>query len=270
MIITAAALLLALAPARAGQFAPPQPRVYPRSSWATQGPVGPIEPDPVKRRIIVHHADILVTPEMKNARGAASLAASEAYVRELYDLHVRREGWYDIGYHYVVDWEGRIFEGRDVNLLGAHSESANKGSIGVVLMGDLQDQHPTRRQLRGLKELLDWLSYAYDISPLHIGGHHHYDATACPGAFVEDDALDARGPAALDAAFASDPRAPLASPLKLIRCQLLAERGARKPDCDELLRLTALQETWSARALRAKTASVPARAAALGRALGGL
>jgi hypothetical protein len=59
-------------------------------------------------RIIVYHSDIPVTD--------AELAMDSAH------------GWDDIGYHYLVDWQGRILERRPLGLEGAHTESNNPGS----------------------------------------------------------------------------------------------------------------------------------------------
>ncbi len=170
----------------AARCAAPEPTIYPRSAW-TSDPSQADEPDPKKVRIIVHHSAELVTDEMKKLRGAESLKAAAGAIYHDYLLHTRVNGWADIGYHYMIDWEGRIFAARPVEMLGAHAESANPGSVGICLLGNLQEQRPTAAQLASLQALSAWLADLYGISPEHIGGHHHYDATQCPGRYLEDD-----------------------------------------------------------------------------------
>ena len=183
---------------------PEKPAIHLRSQWSASA-AGAIPLDETKVRIIIHHADILVTDEMKKTEPKKSWEESKAYARQVQYLHKRVNGWSDIGYHYLVDWEGRILQGRLVNELGAHTDGHNEGSIGIALMGDLQNQHPTQKQLKGLKSLLAWLTYAYKISPENIHGHHDYNATACPGVYLENE---------------QDPH----NPLRRIRLELLASR----------------------------------------------
>jgi len=218
-------LMLAAVSASAAPGRPPapKPRIHARAEWGA-GPSGAAdEPDPVKLRIIVHHTATAVTDAERAMNDAQGLEAAKEEMRAVYDEHVRVEGWSDIGYHYVIDWQGRIFEGRPVELLGAHSESHNPQSIGIALMGNLQEQPPTDAQLRALHDLTDWLLDVYAISPEHVEGHHHYNSTACPGKFLEDD---------------SDPN----TPLRTLRRQLIAERRVGEELGNSIARLRA----WSA------------------------
>jgi N-acetyl-anhydromuramyl-L-alanine amidase AmpD len=48
-------------------------------------------------------------------------------------------GWSDIGYHYVVDLHGKVHNGRDINIAGAHVSGHNSNSIGVVYVGGLEN-----------------------------------------------------------------------------------------------------------------------------------
>jgi hypothetical protein len=204
----ALALILTAAFASAGAVSPlvpaPQPRIYSRAEWGA-GPSGASDPDPVKVRIIVHHTDNLVTDAEHKMDAAHGWEASKIDARAVLDSHVKVNGWADIGYHYLIDWQGRILEGRPLGLLGAHAEGNNPGSIGIALMGDLQDQHPTAAQLAALHALAGWLVDAYAIPPERIEGHHHYNATACPGVYLEND---------------KDPN----TPLRALRLSLIAER----------------------------------------------
>lgn len=48
------------------------------------------------------------------------------------------QGWSDIGYHYVIDLQGRVHLGRDVDISGSHVSGYNTYSIGVVYVGGLE------------------------------------------------------------------------------------------------------------------------------------
>jgi N-acetyl-anhydromuramyl-L-alanine amidase AmpD len=52
----------------------------------------------------------------------------------------KAQGWSDIGYHYVVDLQGRVHLGRDVDQTGAHVSGYNANSIGVVYVGGLENK----------------------------------------------------------------------------------------------------------------------------------
>src|SRR5213083_2249951 len=74
--------------------------------------------------------------------GTNSYTASQsaAIVRGIEVYHVQGNGWNDIGYNFLVDKYGQVFEGRyggvDKNVIGAHAEGFNTGSVGVALIGN--------------------------------------------------------------------------------------------------------------------------------------
>ena len=120
-------------------------------------------------------------------------------MRALYAYHAIGRNWGDIGYNYVVDPQGNIYEGRAGGpyVAGAHAFCHNVGSVGVALMGNFQGQPPSEAQLRGLRLLLVYLSDLYDLDltskPLHHGkptpalvGHRDLRPTACPGILAEE------------------------------------------------------------------------------------
>ncbi len=206
---TALALALSVAAAAAvppadAPHPPPKPKIVSRADWGAPAS-GATELDSPKVRIIVHHTDVAVTAAEKALDAAHGWEASKAHALRVYRLHVDGNGWADIGYHYLIDWQGRVLQGRPFERMGAHSESHNAGSIGVALMGDLEHGEPTPAQLKALHDLTAWLSAEYRISPLFIQGHHEFNATACPGRSLEDDA-DAN------------------TPLRVLRLTLLAEQ----------------------------------------------
>jgi hypothetical protein len=111
-------------------------------------------------------------------------AISNASVTEIQELHMDGRGFADIAYHFLIDSEGNIYEGREINIRGAHVQGFNTGSVGVVLLGNFNDEEPTKAQLNSLRNLVDYLRYTYEIR--YLAGHKDYpdqspDGTECPG-----------------------------------------------------------------------------------------
>ena len=106
-------------------------------------------------------------------------------VREVRKWHVEDHDWSDIGYHFLIDRDGTIVEGRPVERSGAHTKGHNKGSIGIALFGghggsenDLFSDHFTPKQEAALRDLIDKLQSRFGA--LKVSGHNQYAAKACP------------------------------------------------------------------------------------------
>jgi hypothetical protein len=103
---------------------------------------------------------------------------------EIQDLHMDVRGFADVAYHYMIAPDGTIYEGRPINVRGAHVRGYNTGSVGIVLLGNFNEDLPTADQLVHLRLLVDYLRYSYDIR--YLAGHKDYpnqspDGTECPG-----------------------------------------------------------------------------------------
>jgi hypothetical protein len=163
----------------------PRPLVHPRAEWAAVPPTQPYAPDPLRWRVTLHHSD---------GRYTRTLAESLAEARFIQDFHIHGRGWIDIGYHFLVDPEGNILEGRPEGVLGAHTLGNNEGNIGIVLLGNYQPPHadrPTAAQLAAVAALGRYLVARYGIDPSMLKGHRDYKSTDCPGdlAYAKLDAL---------------------------------------------------------------------------------
>lgn len=169
------------APALAG----PDAAVYPLEQWSDQA-LGDLPEDLPKTRIVLHHTASFVKDSVKRLTGQESWEAAVAHARGAQRLHKNIRGWKEIGYHYIIDWEGRILEGRPLDRLGAHVEKHNTGSIGIVLLGDLTRQRLTVKQSAALRGLLKDLMTRYDISSKDISGHHQMKYTVCPGTYLNN------------------------------------------------------------------------------------
>ena len=97
--------------------------------------------------------------------------------------HVEERGWRAIGYHYVITRAGDLEKGRDIDDTGAHALGYNANSIGVCLVGGLDDngkpeQNYTANQYYSLKKLLDVLCVTFPDAV--IMGHNEVSDKACP------------------------------------------------------------------------------------------
>jgi len=98
--------------------------------------------------------------------------------------HVNERKWSDIGYHYVVELDGKVKTGRPVQRAGAHVKGYNRSSIGVCYIGgmtkDMKSPKDTRNdeQLKSLEDLLIELKFKYPNAI--IKGHRDYSSKACP------------------------------------------------------------------------------------------
>lgn len=96
----------------------------------------------------------------------------------------KAKGWNGIGYHYVVDLDGKVEPGRPESEVGAHCLKHNANSIGVVYVGGLASDGKTPKDTRtpqqkvALVKLLTELKRRYPNATIH--GHRDFAAKACP------------------------------------------------------------------------------------------
>ena len=113
----------------------------------------------------------------------ATKEGREVSVAEIDAWH-RARGFAGIGYHYVIHLDGRVENGRDVDLAGAHTAGYNKHSIGVCYVGGLATDGKTPKDTRtdeqkqSLLRLLDELRMFYPLATIH--GHREFANKACP------------------------------------------------------------------------------------------
>lgn len=141
--------------------------------------------------LIIHH--------MVTANGDADWAA---IVRAIWAYHTRQNGWRDIGYNYLIDPNGFIYEGHagGDDVVGIHASAANKGSMGVGLLGTFSKPpngaQPPQPMLEAIVNLLSWKADQRGINIFessrtlpnvpwglpHLMGHRDVNGTTeCPG-----------------------------------------------------------------------------------------
>lgn len=104
-------------------------------------------------------------------------------VQSIRNMH-KAKGWSDIGYHYLIGLNGECWEGRNVNLIGAHCEGHNSNSIGVCYVGGVDKKMQakdtrTEKQKDALVALLKDLRKLYPKAKIY--GHHDFNkGKSCP------------------------------------------------------------------------------------------
>jgi hypothetical protein len=171
-----------------------RPTIYTRAQW---GADERLRDDYIGmgevRAAVVHHT-----------AGSNNYSASDvpAIIRGIYRYHVTGNGWDDIGYNFLIDKWGRIWEGRyggvDKPVVGAHALGVNSQTYGASILGDFTSTAPTSAALTAQAKLAAWklgLSYidptarttldGYGTFPT-VNGHRDTYSTSCPGQKVYD------------------------------------------------------------------------------------
>ena len=170
----------------------PAPPLCDRSCWCPAGDcIPPSYSTTSPTHLIVHHS-----------AGFTNYNDYQWVVNYYWDLHVNTNGWSDIGYNWLIDPNGIVYEGRGSGNLGAHFSCLNGGTIGICVIGNYMNNTVDPNALASLKELALWEACQYNIaiadSSLHstsnLNLNHlsaHRDAnsatvgcpkgTSCPG-----------------------------------------------------------------------------------------
>ena len=126
-------------------------------------------------RITVHHEGN-ATPNYDS--NATAVACS---LRRIQNAHCKTMHAGDIGYHFIIDRQGTIWQGRELRYQGAHVKSNNSNNIGIMCLGNFEIQQPTQAQVNTLARLCQALMQGYHIPRNKLYGHRELRSTACPG-----------------------------------------------------------------------------------------
>lgn len=131
--------------------------------------------------VIIHHTD------------TANFQDPLVAIRSIYYYHAITRGWGDIGYNYLVDFMGNVYEGRvgGENVVGGHAYQYAHGSSGIGTMGRFSAERETPEMLAGLIWITAWTGRNLDplgSAPFHekpnlptICGHRDVNDSTCPG-----------------------------------------------------------------------------------------
>ncbi|MFY9263623.1 MAG: hypothetical protein GX483_07595 [Actinomycetaceae bacterium] len=170
----------------------PAPNIRSRAQWdAPTASWTPVYVD--LKGAIIHHTA---------GQNEYTEAQAPGIVRGIYDYHANRLGWGDIGYNFLIDKYGNIYEGRTGSLnapagkmvIGGHARPANTNSVGISVLGTYMDSvTPSTTVLNAIESIIAWQFSRSGVSPsgtwVHgggssistIAGHKEVAATACPG-----------------------------------------------------------------------------------------
>jgi len=131
------------------------------------------------KRIIFHHtADAYQGPQFAKI-----------------DVYHRQRGFprsslrYFVGYHYLVEIDGKVRKAREPEEIGAHDKDENVGSIGIGLAGNFDTHMPSKAQEIATARLTKVLIDKYKIPLIDLEPHRLNDNTSCPGKNLPDDWL---------------------------------------------------------------------------------
>jgi len=96
-------------------------------------------------------------------------------VRQIQNFHMDTRGWCDIGYNYLIDWDGRIYEGRGFEVFGAHTGPGGNAYPAVSLIGTYSSVEPSDAMHQSVYDLMDSIGASF------LKGHRDYMSTSCPG-----------------------------------------------------------------------------------------
>ena len=95
---------------------------------------------------------------------------------------------YHVGYHYVIEWDGKIVQCRDHSEEGAHCIGMNTRSIGVCFMGDGDKHLPSAAQIASWKKLYKKIRMSYpQLEPGDCVPHRRYANKSCHGRLLPDN-----------------------------------------------------------------------------------
>ncbi len=174
--------------------APAQPSIVSRANWGADetyrsvnaGCTQPLYASGVRFAVVHHTAGTNVY----------TAADSAAIVRATYYFHTHTNLWCDIGYNFLVDRFGTVFEGRyggtTSAVVGAHAEGFNTGSTGVAVLGTFATEALPAPAYTAVKNLLAWKLALHGVDPnativtsgvpvRTISGHRDLTPTECPG-----------------------------------------------------------------------------------------
>ncbi len=123
-------------------------RVFTRKDWGAKPPKTNYTPLGDLRSAVLHHGGPVGGPRWTFNAAAQTCRDWQAFHQG------PQRGWNDIGYHYLVDGLGRLYEGRPVWALGAHVEQQNSHRVGINFMQDGRTHGLTFAQRRTLRKLM--------------------------------------------------------------------------------------------------------------------
>ena len=178
----------------------PRPRIVTRKGWGAD--------ETLRERDFRYTTSVKAAFVHHSASGNNySCAQAPSVIRSIYRYHVVSSGWRDIGYNFLIDRCGTIYEGRAGGVakavMGAHTLGFNSDSMGIAVLGSFGTTQPTAKSVTAIAQLTAWKLGLYGGNPLGkatltsgggnrykkgtkvrlntISGHRDGFVTDCPG-----------------------------------------------------------------------------------------
>ena len=144
--------------------------VIPKAAWGAAPVVGEFVEHQIDQ-MTIHHTAVVLDD---NALAPSRLRQHQSYHQSL--------GWPDLAYHYVIDGNGHVYEGRPVTAVGDTATDYDPtGHLLVCCEGDLNQQEVPAAQYKSLVAVVAWGAAQHGIDLEEIRGHRDVAATTCPG-----------------------------------------------------------------------------------------
>ena len=107
----------------------------------------------------------------------------QQYLRDLQTWSRKTRLWIDIPYHYIIDLDGNIYEGRDINFAGdTNTQYDSAGHALIEVVGNFEEVEPNQQQVDAVVSAMTMLAIKYKVPPEKISGHKDVaSGTVCPG-----------------------------------------------------------------------------------------
>lgn len=183
----------------AGAAVPRSVDISTRAAWGAAPPSDQVSYGSTIDLAVVHHS------VSANDYGPSAVPGM---IRSIQAFHMQGRGWSDIGYNFVVDRFGGVWEGRAGSLdgptIGAHAGGFNTNSVGVVVLGDYSSASPSGAAIESVSRVAGWKLASHGTNPVgtvtrvagtgstryapgttvnlpRVVGHRDVGSTSCPG-----------------------------------------------------------------------------------------
>lgn len=152
-----------------------------RQDWGAKPALPGLIPHQVEA-IVVHNTAVAIQQSVSLARKMRGLQAFSQNTGRISGTGKFKPAWPDVPYHFYIDWQGVIAEGRDLAMKGdTNTNYETAGYAQIVLEGDFQRELPRAAQVESLRTLIVHVRDTVIRKPLPIFVHKDKAATTCPG-----------------------------------------------------------------------------------------
>lgn len=145
-----------------------------REDWTSEVPrFSRLTPMAYIDRLTIHHSGMDVVAETKSEDIVGRLGG-------ILKEHLDRN-YGDVGYHFLVDYTGGVWQGRALRYEGAHVSGQNESNVGILMVGNFEKQDPSEAQRTAMVRLVAGVRDLFGIKQHRVYGHRDLGSSVCPG-----------------------------------------------------------------------------------------